>query len=694
MDAPLDSSNTAVDLGREITGDLAGACAREWLVTNGIGGYAAGTVAGGLTRRYHGLLVAALKPPVGRTLLAAKIEEIVSVAGQTLELSTDCWHDGTIAPQGWVRTERFHLEGAIPLWTFTFGDDIQLEKRISMPQGANTTCVLYNLRRANQPIELSFKTLVNYRDYHAITHAGDWQMSIEPVAHGLRIAAFDGATPFYLLSDTAIPDVLAEPAPSIWYRNFDLARERERGLDDSEDHLMAGTFRATIEPGGSISFFATTDHETSLDAAQALEEQRARERTLIAAWNAPRRALAEPRGSHAPDKMKQAATVEPPPAWVRQLVLAADAFLVARPSCGETGPCTVIAGYPWFSDWGRDTMIALPGLTLATGRPEIAWSILRAYARYVDAGMLPNTFPDEGSAPEYNSVDAALWYFEAARQTFAATRDLGALRQLFPILEEIVAAHVRGTRFGIHVDPADGLLAAGEPGVQLTWMDAKIGDWVVTPRLGKPIEVNALWLNALVTMGGFARALKRDATSYEQMAQKTRTGFARFWNAAHGACFDVLDGPAGNDATLRPNQILAVSLPVSALSFAQQRAVVDICERELLVDCALRTLAPAEPGYRGRYVGPQIERDAAYHQGTAWQWLFGPFVLAHLRVHRDPAAAAAYLAPIAQHISTYGLGSLAEICDGDAPFSPRGCFAQAWSVAEILRAWTVVASAR
>jgi len=693
MDARLDSSNTAVDLGREITGDLAAASSREWLVTNGIGGYAAGTVAGVLTRRYHGLLVAALKPPVGRTLLVAKIEEIVSVAGQTFELSTDCWHDGTIAPQGWARTERFHLEGAVPVWTFAFADAL-LEKRIWMPQGVNTTCVLYNLRRASQPIELSLKTLVNYRDYHGITHAGDWQMRIDPVSHGLSIMAFDGATPFYLLSDAAVVDEPAESAAHDWYRNFDLALERERGLDDSEDHLMAGTFRATLQPGGSLAFFATTGQNTSLDAANALEERRAHESALIAAWNAPRRAPAELGASPAAAKAKQAAPLEPPPAWVRQLVFAADAFLVARPSAGEPGACTVIAGYPWFSDWGRDTMIALPGLALATGRPEIDWSILRAWARYVDGGMLPNTFPDEGTPPEYNSVDAALWYFEAARQTFAASRDLGALRQLFPILEEIVGAYVRGTRFGIHVDPADGLLTAGEAGVQLTWMDAKIGDWVVTPRIGKPIEVNALWLNALVTMGGFARALKGNAAKYEEMAQKTRTGFARFWNAARGYCFDVLDGPSGNEQALRPNQILAVSLPVSALSLAQQRAVVDVCERELLVNCALRTLGPAESGYRGRYIGPQIERDAAYHQGTAWPWLLGPFVLAHLRVHRDPAAAAAFLNPIAQHISSYGLGSIAEICDGDPPFSPRGCFAQAWSVSEILRAWTVVASAR
>jgi len=679
MKARADSLAFAVNLGREITGDFAAASSREWLVTNGVGGFAAGTVAGALTRRYHGLLVAALKPPVGRTLLVAKIEEIACVAGQSFELSANRWHDaaGTIAPQGFRYIDRFQLEGAIPAWTFAFAGAV-VEKRIWMPRGANTTCVQYRLRKGSPAIDLFLKALVNYRDYHAVTHAGDWQMQIEPVTHGLRITAFDGATPFYLLSDAASGAAVEPPQPAHdWYRNFDLPLERERGMDDSEDHLMAGTFRATLQPGGSLAFFATTDPQTSLDSASALEAELARERTLISAWTAAQPAIA-----------KKA------PSWLRQLVLAADAFLVARPSAGEPGPCTVIAGYPWFADWGRDTMIALPGLTLATGRPEIARAILRAYARYVDAGMLPNAFPDAGAPPEYNSVDAALWYFEAARQTFAAKRDLTLLRQLFPILEEIIDAHVRGTRFGIRVDPADGLLAAGQAGVQLTWMDSKIGGWVVTPRIGKPIEVNALWLNALVTMAGFARSLKRGAKKYQSLAQKAQTGFARFWNPARGFCFDVLDGPSGNEATLRPNQILAVSLPVTALSLDEQRSVVDVCQRELLAGIALRSLAPSEPGYRGHYLGPQDERDAAYHQGTAWPWLLGPFVLAHLRVHRDPAAAAAFLGPIAQHVASYGLGTIAEICDGDAPHSPRGCFAQAWSVAEFLRAWTAVSSSR
>src|SRR5437899_2603252 len=286
----------------------------------------------------------------------------------------------------------------------------------------------------------------------------------------------------------------------------------------------------------------------------------------------------------------------------------------------------MIAGYHWFCDWGRDTMIALPGLTLTTGRPEVARKILSTFTRFVERGMLPNVFPDTGETPEYNTVDATLWYFEALRQYWEATRDAEFLDRLYPVLAEIIDWHVRGTRFNIHVDPGDGLLYAGEPGVQLTWMDAKVGDHVVTPRIGKPVELNALWLNAVTAMGRFAHALGRDATPYEVLVMSAHSGFGRFWNPTTGFCSDVLDGPEGHDVALRPNQILAVSLPESALNREQQRAVVDVCARELLTSFGLRSLGPRESGYCGRYAGGPQERDAAYHQGTVWGWLLGPFV--------------------------------------------------------------------
>ena len=333
-------------------------------------------------------------------------------------------------------------------------------------------------------------------------------------------------------------------------------------------------------------------------------------------------------------------------------------------------------------------MIALPGLTLATGRTSVARQILLAFSRYVDGGMLPNNFPDVGGQPEYNTVDAALWYIESVRQYFEATQDAVTLQRLFPVLAAIVEAHIAGTRYSIHADPADGLLYAGGPGVQLTWMDAKIGDWVVTPRTGKPVEINALWINALETIAGLARLLAKPGDHCEKLAAKAKKSFQRFWNPARNCCWDVVDSPGiGNDASLRPNQILAVSLPVSPLTSEQQKAVVDVCARHLLTSHGLRSLAPGEAGYAGHYGGSPRDRDSAYHQGTVWGWLLGPFALAHYRVYHDREAALRFLEPLGRQIYASGLGTLSEIFDGDAPFTPRGCIAQAWTVAEVLRAW-------
>ena len=320
--------------------------------------------------------------------------------------------------------------------------------------------------------------------------------------------------------------------------------------------------------------------------------------------------------------------------------------------------------FHWFGDWGRDTMIALPGLTLSTGRPDVARSILLTFAQFVDQGVLPNRFPDGNNLPEYNTVDATLWYFQAIRAYYDATGDDDLLRQLFPVLAEIIDWHQRGTRYQIHVDPADGLLYAGEPRVQLTWMDAKVEDWVVTPRIGKPIEVNTLWYGALRSQSHFAHILNQP-NPYGHMADRVAQSFSRFWNPDTGYGYDVLDGPDGNDPSLRPNQIFAVSLPDSPLS-------------------------PDHPDYQGHYGGNQFQRDGAYHQGTVWGWLLGPFALAHYRVYQDPAQALQFLQPLAHHLHAHGLGTISEIFDGDVPFAPRGCIAQAWSVAETLRAWTEI----
>ncbi len=666
------------DFGRDICNYLPVAEEREWLVTNGIGGYASGTIAGLLTRRYHGLLVAALEPPLGRTLLLTKLDETVSGDGHTFPLFTNRWSNGGINPTGFHYLERFHLEGTTPVWTYSYGN-ILLEKRVWMQPGANTTYIRYNLRRGKRAIVLTLKAVVNYRGYHHTTQAGDWQMGVEPVAYGLQIVPFEEARPFYLLTN----QVEAMPQHN-WYRNYHLSLEAYRGLDAVEDHLHAATFRAVLQPGRPLTLVASTDPTPNLDGDSAYRERQSYEQRL----------LSRIRSNFAPVGPEEPAPDSAPalPGWVEHLALAADQFVVRRSLPDQTEGHTIIAGYPWFSDWGRDTMISLPGLTLATGRTDIARSILQTYARFVDHGMLPNRFPDANQIPEYNTVDATLWYFEALRAYYAATGDETLLQELFATLQEIIDCHQQGTRYNIHVDPADGLLYAGESGVQLTWMDAKVGDWVVTPRQGKPVEVNALWYNSLQIMVEFAQRLGRPIELYQLAAQKAKKGFARFWNQSTGYCYDVLDGPNRHEAALRPNQLLAVSLPHSPLESWQQRTILNVCARYLLTPHGLRTLAPVESDYEGRYGGAQSQRDGAYHQGTIWSWLIGPFVSSHLRVYGDPDLARTYLQPLVRHLSSNCVGSINEIFDGDPPFTGRGCPAQAWGVAELLRVWQAIAN--
>jgi predicted glycogen debranching enzyme len=667
----------SIEFGREICGDLSSAETREWLVTNGIGGYASGTVAGLLSRRYHGLLVAALNPPLGRTLLLAKLDEVVLYNDIFYALHTNRWADGSVAPHGYRQIESFELEGTIPTWHFACADAL-LKKQIWMQQGANTTYIRYTLSRATQPLTLTLKALVNYRDYHGDTQGNDWQMQVESFDCCVRVTADANATPFYLSIDRG--NII--PAHN-WHYGFDLAVERYRGLSDREDHLHAATFTVTLDPGESLTFVASTDPQPNLDGAEALKLRHSQEQKLINRWKLTRSETI----NHSQDR----------PAWIDRLVLAADQFIVDRPLPDAPNGKTIIAGYHWFGDWGRDTMISLPGLTIATGRSEIARSILRTFAKYVDRGMLPNRFPDAGDVPEYNTVDATLWYFEAIRSYYDATADDDLLAELFPVLSDIIDWHCRGTRYNIHLDASDGLLYAGEAGVQLTWMDAKVDDWVVTPRIGKPIEINALWYCALRSISKFARQLGKPYKEYDAIADRTLAKFARFWNPDTSYCYDVLDSPDGNDPSLRPNQIFAISLPgigtkgyTPLLTPTQQRGVVDACGRSLLTSYGLRSLAPSHPHYQGHYGGNQLQRDGAYHQGTTWGWLLGSFVLAHLQVYGDRTQARQFLEPMAHHLLAHGLGTCSEIFDGDAPMTPRGCIAQAWTVAEVLRAWVAI----
>jgi predicted glycogen debranching enzyme len=659
----------AVCLGRETCGELEVAERREWLAANGRGSYASGTVANMLTRGYHGLLVAALSPPLGRTVMLVKADATVAYRGSSYDLFANRWSDGAVAPAGHTLIQRFWLDGTIPVWRFACGDAV-VEQRIWMEPGADTTYVRYTMAAACAPATFTVKAIVNCRDYHGRTAASDWATSYETIDRGIRITAFPGARSLTLRTGAGNVSIANQ-----WYTGFDLARERERGLQDREDHLHAVTFDAEVQPGESLILVASTDEGARPDPA-ALNRRRAYENRLLRTWASTRSAD------------------ESAPAWVSQLVLAADQFIVARQADGGAEGRTVIAGYHWFGDWGRDTMISLPGLTLVAGRPAIARDILQTFSRYVSQGMLPNRFPDQAGAPKYNTVDAALWYFEAIRAYHEWTGDDEFLKEVFPVLDDIITQHLRGTRYRIKVDPTDGLLSAGEPGIQLTWMDAIVNGQVITPRTGKPVEINALWYNALESMAGFAERLDRPADRYRDLAAKARVGFQRFWNPAVGYCFDVLDGPAGNDERLRPNQLLAVSLPASPLPLDRQRGAVDACERFLLTSAGLRSLGPTDPDYRGTYGGDQFHRDSAYHQGTVWGWLLGPFIQAHLRVHRDADRAESFLWPVMDLVRAMGLGNLSEIAEGQPPMRPTGCIAQAWSVAETLRAWDVVQRAR
>jgi predicted glycogen debranching enzyme len=664
-----------VQFGREVCGALEIAESREWLTTNGLGGYASGTVAATTTRRYHGLLVAALQPPVQRTVLVNGLDEIVKYHGNVFSLGTNRWKSGFVSPTGYLQIESFHLEGAKPVWRYAL-EDALIEKRVWMKQGENTTYVCYSLIRGREPIELDAKVIVNYRDFHHTTQAPDWKTRVEPVEQGMEVVTFEGARPIYLKSATG-----SWIAKNEWYRDYLLTAEQERGLDDHEDRLCAAQFHCQLRTGESVTLILTTEQNASLDGEEARTAQSNHEVKLFQTWQA----------EHA---RSCGLSSDEEPSWLWQLVLAADQFIVERVLPDQADGRSILAGYHWFNDWGRDTMISLPGLTLATGRPEIARRILLSLTRYVDAGMLPNNFPSAGSPAQYNTADATLWLFEALRQYFENTQDWESLQQLFPVLAGIIDAHVHGTRYNIKVDPVDALLYAGNPEVQLTWMDAKVGDWVVTPRTGKAVEINALWINAIQTMSGFAGLLARPREGYDRLAEKATRSFQKFWNEERNCCYDVLDTPSGGkDDLLRPNQIFAVSLPASPLSAAQQKAVVDIAAEQLLTSHGLRSLGPFEPGYKGEYGGGPRERDSSYHQGTAWGWLLGPFALAHYRVYKDARLAQSFLEPLGRTISSGGLGTLGEIFTGDAPFTPEGAIAQAWTVAEIFRAWQTLSAA-
>jgi len=662
-----------IEIGR---GDLASfdqAANREWLVTNGLGGFAAGTVSEANTRRYHGLLVAALAPPLGRTVTVAKLDVTATYCDCDYPLTSNEFIDGSIDPHGYRNIERFRVELGLPVWQFAFNDAL-IEKRLIMPHGENTTLIEYRVLRASAPVHLLVRPLCTYRDYHSHTQGG-WDFGYQTLDDGFRIEAFEDAQPYEVRAVGAAEHV----ATPEWYWRFRHRVEAYRGLDESEDLFGPGAFRAELAAGGAVAFVISSESSPSTDFHQAYTTEITRRQSLLD--NVDRPEL---------------------PAWVQQLVLSADQFVVARRSANVADGKTVIAGYPWFGDWGRDTMIALPGLTLTTGRFDVAQDILQTFAKHIDRGMLPNRFPDSGEEPEYNTIDATLWYIHAIREYTVHSRDTQLVAALFDTLIDIVDWHRRGTRYDIHVDSEDGLLTAGQEGVQLTWMDAKVGDWVVTPRIGKCVEINALWYNALVCIADLAIRLNKSdvAATFQQQASEVAKSFQRFWSDELGYLHDVIDGPEGvaggdgkrADSSLRPNQIFAVSLPFSPLNPEHQRAVVDACACGLVTSYGLRSLGPSEAHYVAHYGGGPLERDGAYHQGTVWAWLLAPFAEAHFRVYGNVEQAQSFLDPLGVHLREACLGSISEIFDAEPPHVARGCFAQAWSVSETLRVWMKLAT--
>jgi predicted glycogen debranching enzyme len=650
--------NLPIEFDHLVCGDLADACSREWLETNGIGGFASSTIVNLNTRRYHGLLIAATKPPAGRMLLLSKLEEALVLDGHRFDLSVN-QYAGAFHPQGHRHLRSFRLD-PFPVLTYRV-EDLVIEETIFLVHGENTVVVQYQLLGdlRGRPCTLEVRPLIAFRNYHSITHANESIRRDVAFQPGLATATpYPGLPSLHFAHNAEAID----PA-GFWFYNFQYERERERGLDHLEDLYSPFLLRYDLTRNSSATVIASTVHHRT-EEAFLLEEQEIERRANIFR--------------------------SPPPEddFAKLLTAAADQFIVARGSHQS-----VIAGYPWFGDWGRDTMISLPGLTLVTGRANEAREILHAFAASIDRGMLPNRFPDAGETLEYNTVDATLWMFHAVHEFLRYTRDYTFVRtQLYERLADVVAWHERGTRYGIRLD-SDGLLQAGEPGVQLTWMDAKLGDWVVTPRQGKPVEIQALWYNALRVMEHLSAALHRpaDAGRYAALAERARARFLQiFWNETDGCLYDVI-GDQGPDRSIRPNQIFAVSLPHALLAGEPAQRVVDVVEWELLTPYGLRTLSPRDPNYHGRYGGDPRSRDSAYHQGTVWPWLLGPFLTAYVKVHGATGEARrradSFLDSLRAHLRQAGLGQISEVFDGDHPHNPGGCVAQAWSVAEVLRTY-------
>jgi len=657
-------NQAAIRFPRETCGDFFYATQKEWLETNGIGGFASSTIIGANVRRYHGLLIASLKPPTHRFVFLSKIEESISVNGKSYDLSVN-QYPFIIYPEGHKNLEQFEYD-LFPRFEYR-PNGIFIEKSIVMVYGENTTLVRYRVGKAAQPFTMNLRPLCAFRDYHSLSkeNAG-LDHNIQMSDRFFSMQPYQGLPRMFIYHSSGKSD-----SKFFWYKNAEYRKEQDRGLEFSEDLFGPALLTVSLKEGDVLDVVATVDEQRSQNLASlnasALWDQEIKRRKKIIRDMPLETELAQ------------------------SLALAADSFLVRR----NDGEPTIMAGYHWFTDWGRDSMIALTGLCLTTKKFDIAKRILASFAQFISQGMIPNRFPDMGEQPEYNNVDGTLWYFIAAYNYVKYSGDFDFIKkELYEKLKDIIDWHIRGTRYHIKMDE-DGLLFAGEEGVQLTWMDAKIGDWVVTPRMGKPVEINALWYNVLCIMAEFAKKMNRtdDVKQFAARAAKAKESFnAQFWNGEY--LYDYINGSERNSA-IRPNQIFAVSLPFDILPLEKQKAVVGRVLKELLTPAGLRSLPSSHPDYVGKYGGSPHERDAAYHQGTVWSWLIGPFIEAYLKVNKNSITAKKYCRSFLDQwiprLSDEGLGTVSEIFDADPPHLPKGCIAQAWSVAEILRAIELVA---
>ena len=658
------------------TDDLESLVAREWLVTNGLGGYSSASVAGVATRRYHGVLVAALPNPFGRVVLLNHLIERVAVGdGEPVTLGDPERVGASFELPGAKHLTEFRLEAGLPVWRYEIAGAV-IEKRLVMPYRQNTVCISYRLLEGSAPVALELRPAIHFRGYeHGVDSLLQPGYSITTEGRHYIVSAGDAYPPVRLALDAEDaafalgPEVIGE----LMYRV-----EEHRGYQHRGSLWTPGAFRVALTVERPVSLVASSEPPEvmgALTAAEAWEAERERRRRLLS--------MAQPAARSGPEA---------------ELVLAADQFIILPAgrradqvralAIGEEVR-TVIAGYHWFTDWGRDTMISLEGLTLTTGRYREAGSILRAFAHYVRDGLIPNMFPDGSDAGLYHTADATMWFFHAVDRYLDVTGDHTLLEQILPTLRAVIDHHVRGTHYGIGVDPADGLLRQGAEGYQLTWMDAKVDGWVVTPRRGKAVEINALWYNALMLTAQWVREHHgaEAAAPYAERAQQARRSFnERFWYEEGGYLHDVIDGPEGDSTLCRPNQVIAISPRHPVLESSRWESVMRVVEERLVTPYGLRSLAPGEPDYKPKYWGDLRTRDAAYHQGTVWGWLIGPFVDAWLKLHPgDHAGARRFLQGLIEHMNDFGVGSIAEIFDAETPYTARGCIAQAWSVAEELR---------